>query len=60
MSNVGSLCSWHCCAGQTRSEGGFKENKVSAASVLGLEEGTDKKGKLYYRYEMLVRTGEIC
>ncbi|KAK9805383.1 hypothetical protein WJX73_009245 [Symbiochloris irregularis] len=44
--------------GQTRSEGGFKENKVSSASVLGLEEGTDKKGKPYYRYEMLVRTAD--
>ena len=46
-------------AGQTISEGGFKKNKVSAASVLGQDVGVDKKGKEYYKYEMLVRTGEV-
>ena len=31
------------------SEGGFAPNRVSAASLLGVGEATDKKGKKYYR-----------
>jgi hypothetical protein len=30
---------------------------VSAASLLDVKEETDKKGKKYYKYELLVRTG---
>ena len=46
-------------AGETRSEGGFKENKVSVASLLDVQEATDKSGKKYYKYEILTRTGEL-
>jgi hypothetical protein len=46
-----------CPAGKTQSEGGFAENRVSAASLLDVSEDTDKKGKKYYKYELLVRTG---
>lgn len=45
-------------AGQTVSEGGFAANRVSAASLLDVSEDTDKKGKKYYKYELLVRSGE--
>jgi hypothetical protein len=31
---------------------------VSAASLLDVSEDTDKKGKKYYKYELLVRSGE--
>jgi hypothetical protein len=31
---------------------------VSAASLLDIGSTTDKKGKKYYEYEFLVRTGE--
>jgi photosystem II oxygen-evolving enhancer protein 2/Niemann-Pick C1 protein len=31
---------------------------VSAASLLDISEDTDKKGKKYYKYELLVRSGE--
>ena len=44
-------------AGETVSEGGFKENKVSKAALLGVEEASDKKGKPYYKYELLTTTG---
>ena len=44
-------------AGLSRSEGGFKENKVSSASVLDVQAANDKKGKPYYKYEILTRTG---
>lgn len=44
--------------GQTISEGGFAENRVSAASLLDVREDTDKKGKKYYKYELLVRTAD--
>lgn len=43
--------------GLSRSEGGFKENKVSSASVLDVQAANDKKGKPYYKYEILTRTG---
>ena len=44
-------------AGETRSEGGFAENKVSVASLLDVQEAKDQKGKTYYKYEILTRTG---
>ena len=43
--------------GNTVSEGGFKKNKTSAASILDVAQGQDKKGKDYYKYELLVRSG---
>jgi len=45
-------------AGATRSEGGFAENRVSAASLLGVETATDKKGKTYYKYNILARSAD--
>lgn len=44
--------------GETKSEGGFKDNRVSAASLLEVSDYTDKKGKPYYRYEILTRTAD--
>lgn len=44
--------------GQTVSEGGFAPNRVSAASLLNVAEDTDKKGKKYYKFELLNRSGE--
>merc|ERR1712070_530999 len=45
-------------AGKTLSEGGFAPDRVSAASVLDLESTTDKKGKTFYRYNILSRTAD--
>merc|ERR1712118_343659 len=45
-------------AGKTISEGGFAPVRVSAASVLDLESTTDKKGKTFYRYNILSRTAD--
>jgi len=45
-------------AGETQSEGGFAPNRVSAASLLDQSEKTDSKGKKYYTYELLTRTGD--
>lgn len=45
-------------AGETQSEGGFAPNRVSAASILDINTTTDKKGKEYYTYEILTRTGK--
>jgi hypothetical protein len=44
--------------GQTVSEGGFAPNRVSAVSLLDIEESTDKKGHKYYKFELLARTGK--
>jgi hypothetical protein len=43
---------------QTRSEGGFAANKIAAASVLDVQEATDKNGKKYYKFEVLTRTAD--
>lgn len=43
--------------GDTLSEGGFAQGKVSAASLLDIKENVDQNGKKYYLYELLVRTG---
>merc|ERR1711977_671772 len=45
-------------SGKTMSEGGFAPDRVSAASVLDLENSTDKKGKSVYRYSILSRTAD--
>merc|ERR1712060_341413 len=45
-------------AGKTISEGGFAPDRVSAASVLDVESSTDKKGKTFYRYNILSRTAD--
>merc|ERR1719393_532262 len=45
-------------AGKTISEGGFAPDRVSAASVLDIESTTDKKGKTFYRYNVLSRTAD--
>merc|ERR1711881_639666 len=45
-------------AGKTISEGGFAPDRVSAASVLDIESTTDKKGKTFYRYNILSRTAD--
>ncbi|CAK0782171.1 hypothetical protein CVIRNUC_005594 [Coccomyxa viridis] len=44
--------------GETRSEGGFAANKVSVASLLDVQTAKDKKGKSYYKYEILTRTAD--
>jgi hypothetical protein len=45
-------------SGETLSEGGFAPNRVAAASLLDVSESTDKKGKKYYRYEVLNRSAD--
>lgn len=44
--------------GQTRSEGGFKPNKTSSASLLGIKQSEDKNGKAQYKYELLIRSAD--
>lgn len=45
-------------AGKTQSEGGFAPDRVGAASLLGVSTIKDKKGKPYYRFEILTRTAD--
>ncbi|KIZ07080.1 hypothetical protein MNEG_0869 [Monoraphidium neglectum] len=45
-------------SGETLSEGGFAPGRVSAASLLDVSEAIDKKGKKYYRYEVLTRSAD--
>jgi hypothetical protein len=42
----------------SRSEGGFAPGKIAAASVLDVQEATDKNGKKYYKYEVVTRTSD--
>ncbi len=57
MTNFKGLTCPGLPAGETQSEGGFAPNRVSAASILDIGTTTDKKGKEYYTYEILTRTG---
>eukprot|EP01025_Chloroclados_australasicus_P032883 TRINITY_DN333_c1_g1_i4.p2 TRINITY_DN333_c1_g1~~TRINITY_DN333_c1_g1_i4.p2 ORF type:complete len:254 (-),score=27.16 TRINITY_DN333_c1_g1_i4:277-1038(-) len=43
--------------GETKSEGGFKDNRVSAASILNVSQ-VNKTNKDYYTYELLVRSAD--
>lgn len=45
------------CAGETVSEGGFAPGRVSVGALLGIQMEKDKKGKTYYSWEVLTRTG---
>ena len=45
-------------SGETISEGGFAAGRVSAASVLDVEEQTDKKGRPTYYFNVLTRTAD--
>eukprot|EP00887_Chlorella_sp_A99_P005998 scaffold27.g5998.t1 len=44
--------------GDTKSEGGFAPGKVSTLSVLDVQEATDKKGKKYYKFQVLSRAAD--
>lgn len=44
--------------GETLSEGGFAPGRVSAVSLLDVDEATDKKGKKYYRINVLSRSAD--
>jgi len=44
--------------GTTQSEGGFIKNKVAAASLIDFSTAKDKKGKSYYKYELLTRAAD--
>jgi len=58
LESLGFLLGRQSFAGDTMSEGGFAPNRVAAASLLDVSEATDKKGKKYYRYELVNRTDQ--
>jgi hypothetical protein len=58
LESVSYLFGKQAFAGQTVSEGGFAPNRVSAVSLLDIEESTDKKGHKYYKFELLARTAD--
>ena len=44
--------------GDTISEGGFAQGRVSMASILDVQETTDKKGRTQYEFNILDRTAD--
>ncbi|KAG2430628.1 hypothetical protein HXX76_010146 [Chlamydomonas incerta] len=58
LESVSYLLGKQAYSGETQSEGGFAPNRVSAASLLDVSTTTDKKGKTYYKYEILVRSAD--
>jgi hypothetical protein len=60
LEQVSYLFGKQAYSGETRSEGGFAPNRVSAASLLEVSTTQDKKGTSYYRFEVLVRSGELA
>jgi|Transcript_1856 hypothetical protein len=57
LEKIGYLLGQQSFNGQTRSEGGFAANKVSAAAVLDVFTKSNK-GKTYYYFEVLTRTAD--
>jgi len=57
LEKIGFLLGQQSYNGQTRSEGGFAANKVSAAAVLDVFTKSNK-GKTYYYFEVLTRTAD--
>jgi hypothetical protein len=55
--DAGSLRARCTFAGETLSEGGFKPNKVSSASLLESSEEKDRSGRPYYKFQLLTRSG---
>ena len=41
------------------SEGGFSPNRVSKASLLDAKTEVDRKGKDYYTFNVMTRTGVV-
>lgn len=58
LSTFSYLLGQQAFSGETVSEGGFAPNRVSAASILDVDTKTDKKGKTYYRLNILTRTAD--
>jgi len=58
VKNFGYLLGKQAWAGETVSEGGFAAGRVSTASLLGVATDKDKKGKTYYKFEILTRTAD--
>jgi hypothetical protein len=58
LEQVSYLFGKQAYSGETRSEGGFAPNRVSAASLLEVSTTQDKKGTSYYRFEVLVRSAD--
>ncbi|KAL6758347.1 oxygen-evolving enhancer protein 2, chloroplastic [Haematococcus lacustris] len=58
LESVSYLLGKQSFSGETESEGGFAPGRVSAASLLGVTSEKDKKGRTYYKYEILTRTGD--
>eukprot|EP00798_Chlamydomonas_sp_ICE-L_P014545 gene14545-20585_t len=56
LNEYGFLLGQQSYSGETMSEGGFAPNRVSAASILDVQDTTDKKGRPTYFYEILTRT----
>jgi len=57
LEKIGYLLGQQVYSGDTRSEGGFAANKVSAAAVLDVFTKVNK-GKTYYYFEVLTRTAD--
>jgi len=58
VSNFGYLLGKQSFSGETVSEGGFAAGRVAVASLLGVATEKDKKGKTYYKFEVLSRTAD--
>lgn len=58
LKKVSYLLGQQSFEGETISEGGFAPGRVASASLLDVATETDKKGKTYYKYEILTRTAD--
>lgn len=57
LSSIGFMLGTSSFFGETKSEGGFKDNTVSASALLDVNT-KEKNGKTYYEFELLTRTAD--
>lgn len=58
LESISSYLGEQTFTGETLSEGGFDDNKVSSASLLDVATNQDRSGKTYYKYNLLVRSAD--
>jgi hypothetical protein len=58
LNDISFLLGRQSFEGSTISEGGFAPDRVSAASVLDINQDKDKKGRKVYNYNILSRTAD--
>ncbi|KAG1664995.1 hypothetical protein FOA52_014675 [Chlamydomonas sp. UWO 241] len=58
LGQLGYLFGQQSFSGESKSEGGFAPGRYAAASILGIDTATDKKGREVFLFNVLTRTAD--